>query len=119
MTTKQKQDTLSTDVIRYLQAKGLTQREIARKMAVTESFISHVVKGNRNFTIEHLESLAVMEEMTLPELLASATPIEAVPKEHRKAYGLLLEGLKASNELRNHLKQKEKRSRTSLKRQVG
>jgi hypothetical protein len=63
--------------------------------------------------------LAAMEEMTLPELLASATPIESVPDGHRKAYGLLLEGLKASNDLRLSIKQKEKRPRVSLKRRVG
>ncbi|NLE29545.1 MAG: helix-turn-helix transcriptional regulator [Phycisphaerae bacterium] len=119
MTTTKNRGTLSAGVIRYLQAQGLTQREIARKMAVTESFISHVVKGNRNFTLEHLEKLAISEEMTLPELLALATPIETVPKEHQKAYELFLAGLKASNDLRNQLKQKEKRSKTSLKRRVG
>jgi transcriptional regulator with XRE-family HTH domain len=103
-----KNNTLSANIVKYLQAKNLSQREIAQRMNVTESFISHVVKGNRNFSIEHLEKIAEMEDMTLPELLANATPVETVPEKHRKSFELLLEGLKASNDLRSHLRQKKK-----------
>ena len=100
MAEKKSHSTLSANVVKYLVGEGYTQREIARLMQVTESYISHAVKGNRNFTVTHLERLAETLEMTVPELLARATPAESVRPKLRKGYQLLLKGLRASAELR-------------------
>jgi plasmid maintenance system antidote protein VapI len=109
MINKKGSATLSANVVKYLQEEGHTQRSIGHLLEVHESYISHVLKGNRNFTIDHLERLAEVLDTTLPELLALATPLESIPKSRRKTYEALLKSLKAGSEFRDHLGRKKKR----------
>ena len=83
----------SGDVCRYLQGRGMTRNELAEMLDVSVSFLSRVARHERNFTLDHLHRLADALDMTLPELLAAATPPESIPARLRRSYRLLLNGL--------------------------
>jgi transcriptional regulator with XRE-family HTH domain len=107
MTLKRRQASLTENVIGYLQGRGLTQIGMSRMLNVTRSFISRAARGERNLTVKHMEQLAEELEMTLPELLARATPINTVPVKMRKSFKLMLQGLKLSAEVQGKGKPKE------------
>jgi hypothetical protein len=76
-------------------------------LTVTRSFISRAARGERNLTVKHMEQLAQDLEMTLPELLARATPMDTVPVKIRKSFKLMLQGLNLSAQARGREKSKE------------
>jgi len=107
MKPRKENSTLSSEVVKYLTGRGYRQKEIAKLLNVDDSFISHVVKGKRNFTLDHLEQLARTQGTTLPELLALATPMETVPPKLREGYELFLKGLRDLTQLREHAREAE------------
>ncbi len=111
MTTRKENSNLSADVVKYLVLKGYKQKDIAECLDVDSSFISHVIKGHRNLTIDHLEKLAEEREVTVPELLAIATPVEAVPRKLREGYKLFLKGLQDLSKWRSGLERHALRER--------
>lgn len=113
MEKKLKSSTVSSDVVRYLVSLGYTQKQLAEVLEVDTSYISHVIKGNRNLIVTDLERLAKEEHLTLPELLARAAPIESVPKDLRKGYKLFLKAIKEAEMARSMLAHKP-RTRKAL-----
>lgn len=112
MEKKMKSSTVSSGVVRYLVSGGYTQKQLAEILRVDTSYISHVIKGNRNLIVTDLERLAKEERLTLPELLARATPVDAVPKELRDGYKLFLKAMKEAEDARAALTRKPKTRRS-------
>lgn len=73
--------TVSSNVVNYLCDQGMTQREIARLMNVSASFISRVRNGKRSLTLQHLESLEGILGKPVSIILMEATPAESTPKD--------------------------------------
>jgi transcriptional regulator with XRE-family HTH domain len=101
--TETKSISTSADVLKLLQEQGKTRSEIARLMGVCVSYLSRVASGERNFTLDHLRQLADGFDMTLPELITLATPINSVPAHLRESYRQFLEGMQALTSLRASL----------------
>jgi transcriptional regulator with XRE-family HTH domain len=88
---------LSSDLVWYLRhQQGKTLRQIGEMIAVSESYVSRVANGERNFTIEHLVMFERMLGQPLPILLLEAVWKGRVPAESRgvfeKGVELLREG---------------------------
>ena len=79
--------TVSMNVVKYLQEEKLmTLSRIAELLEVHKSFTSRVRKGERSFTLSHLEKLAKALDKPLSVLIMEATPIESAPKDLEKLY---------------------------------
>jgi transcriptional regulator with XRE-family HTH domain len=70
---------LSADLVQYLQGQGMTLRQIADAIGLSESFISRVANKQRSLTIEHLLRLQEAIDKPLPLLLLEATSQDSVP----------------------------------------
>lgn len=89
------------DVVDYLRTeKGMTLQQIARMTGTTESFISRVASGGRNFTLEHLYRIETHLKEPLPLLLLRAMPRQALPEQFQPLYDQAAELLKALGESR-------------------
>ena len=77
---RQIETNLSADIVKYLQAQGLTLRRIAEAIGLSESFISRVANKKRSLTIEHLLRLQEAIDKPLPLLLLEATSRDSVPQ---------------------------------------
>jgi transcriptional regulator with XRE-family HTH domain len=97
----------SIDVVHFLHGKGKTFKSIGKLLGVGESYISRVARGQRKFTIDHLQRLAKELDKSLPELLLLATPMDAVPRSLRSNYKLLLKALGTSERLQASLAEAE------------
>lgn len=78
--------TVSINVVNYLRDQGMTLKEIAGLMDVSESFISRVRNGHRSLTLQHLERLEKVLGKPLSIILMEATPVEATPRELATLY---------------------------------
>jgi transcriptional regulator with XRE-family HTH domain len=76
---KQIETTLSADLVKYLQAQGMTLRRIADAIGLSESFLSRVANKQRSLTIEHLLRLQEAIDKPLPLLLLEVTSRDSVP----------------------------------------
>jgi transcriptional regulator with XRE-family HTH domain len=94
---KQVEANLSADLVKYLQAQGMTLRQIGDTMGLSESFISRVAHKKRGLTIEHLLRLQEAIDKPLPLLLLEATSQDSVPAPlaplYEKAREVLAAGL--------------------------
>lgn len=89
------------DVVSYLRSeKGMTLQQIAKLTGTTESFISRVAHGGRNFTLEHLYKIEAYLKEPLSLLLLRAMPREALPEELQPLYDQAVDLLKALGESR-------------------
>jgi transcriptional regulator with XRE-family HTH domain len=80
-------------IVRYLIDNGYTQAELGKIIGVGHSYISHVLHGKRNLTLNHLEALAANQRMSLPELYLKAVPVEDLPDDLQEGYRLYLKVL--------------------------
>jgi DNA-binding transcriptional MerR regulator len=78
--------TISRNVVKYLQAKGMELKKIGALLDLSESFISRVGRRERSFTLEHLDKLEKMLKKPLPIILIEAVEMSSVPKDLRNAY---------------------------------
>lgn len=88
MSSKEKKvsNSISQCVVEYYLSQRMTMREIGGLMNLSESYISRVSKGTRNFTLEHLSRLEKKSGTPLPQLLVNAISPEYVPPKLRKFY---------------------------------
>ncbi len=77
---KEVEANLSADLVRHLQAQGMTLRQIGERMGLSESFISRVANRKRSLTIEHLLRLQEAMGTPLPLLLLEAVTHDSVPE---------------------------------------
>ena len=95
---------LSSEIVKYLRT-GRKLKEISELAGLSESFISHIGKGERAFKLEHLLKLEKALGEPLPLLLLKATDADSLTEEMRELYQPLHEFLEGSSRLRTkHLK---------------
>lgn len=78
--------TLSSEIVKYLQAQGLTLKKIGEMLGLSESFISRVRRKQRSFTLDHLVKLEQATGRALPIILLEATEPDSVPVSLRPIY---------------------------------
>jgi len=90
----------SAEIVEYLRGQGKTLKEIGRLTGLSESYVSRVGQGDRNFRVDHLVRLEETLGAPLPLLLIEATAANSLPKSLSKAYEQLKKALKRSAQLR-------------------
>lgn len=81
---------LSAKVVKYLRnEEGKTLKQIGKSAGLSESYLSRVSRGERNFRLDHLIKLAKSLRKPLPLLLLDATNKTSLSKDKRKLYDSL------------------------------
>lgn len=98
----------SAIIVQYLKKKKkLKLREIKELTGLSESYISRISRGERNFRLDHLVSLERALGKPLPILLIEASYPSAKSKELQEALDILKEALENSAQLRaEYIKQR-------------
>lgn len=60
--------TVALKILRVLRAEGISQKELAEKMAVSPQLVNKWVKGNTNFTFETIAKLEVALKINLMDI---------------------------------------------------
>ena len=97
----------SAEIVQYLQQTGKTLKEIAGMTDLSESYISRVGKGERNFRFDHLVKLEETLGKPLPQLLVESTKPKFLNRQLRELYKALEETFRISAQLRAKLLKKE------------
>ena len=101
MSTKYISKTLSSSIVAYLQKeKRMTLKQVGALMGLSESFVSHVRKGNRNFTIARLRELEKSLNQPLPLLFLATIDKKSIPKKLKPQYEALSKALSKSAAMR-------------------
>ena len=91
----------SASIVQYLKKqRKMKLREIKELTGLSESYLSRISRGERNFRLDHLVSLERALGKPLPILLIEASYPSAKNKELQKALDILKEALKNSAQLR-------------------
>lgn len=90
----------SAEIVEYLRQRGKTLKEIGRLTGLSESYVSRVGQGERNFRVDHLVKLEEALGVPLPLLLIEAMSSNSLPKSLGKAYERLKKALERSAQLR-------------------
>ncbi len=107
---KQIEANLSADLVKYLQAQGMTLRRIGDALGLSESFISRVAHKKRGLTIEHLLRLQEAIDKPLPLLLLEATSQDSVPAPLAPLYEKAREVLAAGMALEQSAKRRHRKT---------
>ena len=91
---------LSSDIVRYLRQNDRTLKDIADLTGLSESYVSRVGNGKRNFRIDHLVRLENALAKPLPLLLVEATKPDSLSKNMREFYHSLRKSFELSAKLR-------------------
>ena len=75
-------------VIRKLKEMGLTKKELAQRMNCTPQYISKIVKGSENLT---LETISKLEECLKIDLLSNCLTTNRHYKEKEMDHGMVAE----------------------------
>jgi transcriptional regulator with XRE-family HTH domain len=54
------QNEIYRQLVDYMNVNNLTQKDVAKKLGVSDSYISQIINGNFNFTLKKLIELALM-----------------------------------------------------------
>lgn len=84
--------TLGTTIKRLRMAAGLSQRELAEKLDVAPSYVSHLEANRREPSVQLLRKLAT-ELSVPPGFLLALTLLTEIPEEQREAYREVFERL--------------------------
>lgn len=107
MHRKEIEANLSADLVRYLQKKGMTFRQIAEAVGLSVPFISRVANKRRSFTIEHLLRIEDALGKPLPLLLLEVSAQGAVPERLAPLYERARDVLSAGSELESLFRQSD------------
>lgn len=107
---KQVEANLCADLVKHLQSQGMTLRQIADTMGLSESFISRVAHKKRSLTIEHLLRLQEAIDKPLPLLLLEATSQDSVPQPLAPLYEKAREVLAAGMALQQSAKRRRRKT---------
>lgn len=99
---------ISSEIVKYLR-KRRRLNEISTMAGLSESFLSHIGKGERTFKLEHLLRLEKALGEPLPLLLLEATDEDSLTEEMRELYRSLRDLLKGSS----HPRMKYLKTRTT------
>lgn len=100
---------LSSDIVGYFRRQGKRLKEIGEWLDLSESFISRVARGERHFTLAHLDRLEEVVGTPLPLLLMEASRNE-IPESQLEMYEGAVNILRAGVQLRKRLSQQAKPS---------
>jgi transcriptional regulator with XRE-family HTH domain len=101
---------LSADLVKYLQTRGMTLRQIGEIMGLSESFVSRVAAKKRGLTIEHLLRLQDAMDKPLPLLLLEATSQDSVPAPLAPLYEKARQVLTAGMALEHSIKRRHRKT---------
>jgi transcriptional regulator with XRE-family HTH domain len=92
-----------TNIIKLLDAKGITKKELAQKSNISISFISDLTNEKSNPSLKVIESIADALEIPLPLLFESDLDIESLNLPKGQAHKKLPKGfLRISATLPEH-----------------
>ena len=89
MRTEHVVTTPSSAIVTHLLKEGFTLKQIGDLIGLSESFLSYVKKGKRNFTIAHLSGLEKSLKRPLPLLFLETIDEKTIPKELKSQYKAL------------------------------
>lgn len=93
---------LSVDLIAHLRKEGRTLEAIGKMIGVSKAFVSRVARGERSFTLEHIERFERALKQPVPLLLLSVWK-ERIPAAQRQGFDRGLALLRNSVRLRGAL----------------
>jgi transcriptional regulator with XRE-family HTH domain len=107
---KKTKTTVSSSIVNFLwKEESMKHKEICAMMDLSESFISHVAKGERNLRLEHLVSLEKSLGIPFPWLILIAHYKKSITKKQYSSYKTLLRiGLEEWRESQNKKSSKRK-----------
>jgi transcriptional regulator with XRE-family HTH domain len=77
---------VSSEIMAFLvNQHGFTQRQVADILKVHYSYVSKVLKGQRNLTISHIEAISKALDMPMPVFLWRALRPKASSARNKKA----------------------------------
>ncbi len=101
---------LSADLVKHLRSQGMTLRQIADAMGLSESSVNRVINKKRGLTIQHLLRLQDAIGKPLPLLLLEATSQNSVPEPLAPLYEKARDVLAAGMELTNSAKRRHRKT---------
>ena len=79
------QNEIFREVHGYMQEKGITQKELAKKLGVSDAYVSQILNGKFNFTLKKLIELG-MAIGKIPKIkFVPLIPVSGKPKQINKA----------------------------------
>jgi transcriptional regulator with XRE-family HTH domain len=92
----------SSDIAKCLRDEKRTLKDIGQMIGCSESFMSLVARGKRNFTVDHLIALEKAIDKPLPLLILEASK-SSVPASMKSQYESLKKIFGSSRKLRASL----------------
>ena len=79
---------LSIAIIEYLKdyGSGFTQKEIAKKAKVSESFINKILDKKRKFKTKHIKRLAKAFQIPFAIMIMNCSPTKDLPEDIRSIF---------------------------------
>lgn len=111
---------LSSDCVSYLRSHGRKLRDIADLLDVSESYISRVARGEREFTLRHLNRLELALGKPVPLMLLEAMRKDIDPDflpAYEEALRLVRESTKLRTDSRNEVGEVAEHARLTRKAQ--
>lgn len=77
---------MSLNILAHLKSKKMTQAALAEAVGVSPGFISEVISGKKRFSLETLEKVAEVLNLSVGDLYddAAAKPVDAAPRGFRE-----------------------------------
>lgn len=95
-----KSQEIAFEILRALRTKGLSQKELAEKLNITQQQVSKWLKGNVNFTMDTIESIENALAIKLLDVRVAKTDSKIKSQVFKKVSSILLI-LQKQNEIDN------------------
>ena len=79
------QNEIFREVHGYMQEKGVTQKELAKKLGVSDAYVSQILNGKFNFTLKKLIELGLAIGKIPKIKFVPQIPVSGKPKKINKA----------------------------------
>lgn len=79
------QNEIFREVHGYMQEKGITQKELAKKLGVSDAYVSQILNGKFNFTLKKLIELGLAIGKIPKIKFVPLIPVSGKPKQINKA----------------------------------
>lgn len=93
-----KSQLIAFEILRALRTKGLSQKDLAEKLNISQQLVSKWLKGNVNFTLETLENIEKTLDIKLVEIHCVKVEQKAKSAIFSKFHSLLLISQKNTND---------------------
>ena len=78
------QNEIFREVHGYMQEKGITQKEMAKKLGVSDAYVSQILNGKFNFTLKKLIELGLAIGKIPKIKFVPQIPVSGKPKQKNK-----------------------------------